>query len=59
MAQILIDFAAVVGNKSLAVFGGAHGAGVDGNIGVNFNTGNFIAGGFEKQTDGSGGDAFA
>lgn len=59
VAKVLVDFATVVGDKDFAVFGGAHGSGIDTDVGIDFNGSYFKSLIFEKEADRGSNNAFA
>ena len=59
MAEIEIGLGAVLGNENLAVLERTHRAGVDVDVGVELEVGDFNAAGFQNGPQRRGGDAFA
>lgn len=59
VAQVEIGLAAVLEHEALAVLLGVHGAGVDIDVGVDFDGGDSKAHSLEQQASGRGDDAFA
>ena len=59
MAQVQIRLGAVVGDEDLPVLGGAHGAGIDVQIGVEFAQPHLVAARLEQRAERRRGDAFA
>ena len=59
MTQVEVGLGAVIGDEDLAVLIGAHRAGVDVEVGVEFLHGHAVATAAEEEGEGGGGDAFA
>ena len=59
MTEVEVGFRAVLGDIDLAVLIGAHGAGVDVDIGVELLSGDFETSCFEQASEGRCGDALA
>ena len=59
VAEVEVGFSAVVGDKDFAVLEGAHGAGVDVEVGVEFLHGDAEATAFKQTANRRGGDAFS
>ena len=59
VSQIEVGFRAVVGYEHFAVLEGAHGAGIDVDVGVEFEHGYVQTARFEDGGNRSGGDAFS
>ena len=59
VAQVEVGLGAVLGDEDLAVLEGAHGAGVDVDVGVELLARDLEAARLEEEADGRGGDALA
>ena len=59
VAEVEVGFGAVVGDEDFAVLEGAHGAGVDVEVGVELHEVDAESAGLEQAADGGGGEAFA
>ena len=59
VAEVEVGLGAVIGDKDLAVLGGAHGAGVDVEIRVQLAQPDGVAAGLKQCAQGGGGNAFA